>query len=299
MSALAETVKKTRVRSSYRFHRLTTNRASAKSLQAQNPTLTDVQQRVLAELREDGISLVPFEELVADADLWAALERDMGAFAAEAEQEAASRTGSRKKDDFLIRRSRRDKAPLPIDSPFLRYGLSDAVLGVANAYLGLWSKLILVDQWYTVPSDQDASRIASQRWHRDRADQNIIKVFTYFSDVDEKSGPTEYVRGSAPGGRYGDLWPWEPLSDHDYPPQDELEASTAPEDRVAATGPRGTVVLCNTGGFHRGGFAQRPRVMSVFNYVSPASLETLTTRRFDVDRGGDAQLPPAAEAALA
>ena len=128
------------------------------------------------------------------------------------------------------------------------------MLDVANTYLGLWSKLEYVDMWYSVPQPSDADRKASQRWHRDFNDQHLLKAFLYLVDVDEGTGPFEYVPGSAPGGRYADAWPWRPLGEN-YPPDGELEQRIPEEGIRTFTAPKGTMVFCNTSGFHRGGFA--------------------------------------------
>jgi hypothetical protein len=46
---------------------------------------------------------------------------------------------------------------------------------------------------------------------------------------------------------------------------------------VPLTGREGSMIFCNTSGFHRGGYitGDRPRVMAVYNYSSPASLARL------------------------
>ena len=154
------------------------------------------------------------------------------------------------------------------------------MLDIANTYLGLWSKLEYVDLWYSVPQPADADRKASQRWHRDFNDKHLLKAFLYLVDVDEGTGPFEYVPGSAPGGRYADAWPWRPLGEN-YPPDGELE-KRIPEDGIRTfTAPKGTMVFCNTSGFHRGGFAtERPRVLATVTYSSPASLKSLTERSY-------------------
>ena len=55
-----------------------------------------------------------------------------------------------------------------------------------------------------------------------------------------------------------------------------------PEDAIPTfTAPRGTVIFCDTSGFHRGGFAtSRPRVLATVTYSSPASLASLTERNY-------------------
>jgi hypothetical protein len=134
--------------------------------------------------------------------------------------------------------------------------------------------------WYSVPQPADADRKASQRWHRDFNDKHLLKAFLYLVDVDEGTGPFEYVPGSAPGGQYADEWPWRPLGEN-YPPDGELE-KRIPDDGIRTfTAPKGTMVFCNTSGFHRGGFAtERPRVLATVTYSSPASLKSLTERSY-------------------
>ncbi len=103
---------------------------------------------------------------------------------------------------------------------------------------------------------------ASQRWHRDFNDQHLLKAFLYLVDVDEGTGPFEYIPGSAPGGQYAHEWPWRPLGET-YPPEGALEERIPADAIKTFTGPKGTLLFCNTSGFHRGGFATeqaaRPR----------------------------------------
>jgi hypothetical protein len=50
---------------------------------------------------------------------------------------------------------------------------------------------------------------------------------------------------------------------------------------VTFTGPKGTLILCNTSGLHRGGFATAgPRVLATATYCSPASLKALSNRNY-------------------
>jgi hypothetical protein len=50
---------------------------------------------------------------------------------------------------------------------------------------------------------------------------------------------------------------------------------------VTFTAPKGTIIFCNTSGFHRGGFATgKPRALATFTWDSPASLKALSERNF-------------------
>ena len=149
---------------------------------------------------------------------------------------------------------------------------------LANAYLEMWSKLEYVDVWYTPPAGADERR-SSQRWHRDFNDRHLLKAFVYLVDVDEETGPFEYVPRSAPGGELEALWPWRPLGDN-YPPEDEL-AEQIDDRAVTFTAPKGTIIFCNTSGFHRGGFATRQAACARdLTWDSPASLKALSERNY-------------------
>jgi hypothetical protein len=267
--------------------------------------LTEVQQRVLGELRGSGIAIVPFAELIGDGALWRALKAETDEFVAVAERELERGGGAKRKKDFLIRRYPRGKkklpkkpAILPSDGPWLRYAAGDPLLGIVNAYRGAQVKLVDFDLWYTIPVGDAAKRVASQEWHRDPEDQHVVKVFLYFSDVDEDAGPFEYIPSSAEGGKYGHLWPWG--ESERYPPTEELEAAIPASERLHATGPAGTLVICDTSGFHRGGYARaKPRILATHTYVNKKiTPERPDRRKFTVD-WRDGELSEASRFALA
>jgi hypothetical protein len=120
-------------------------------------------------------------------------------------------------------------------------------------------------------------------------------VFVYFSDVDANAGPFEYVPQSAPGERFGDLWPWQP--EGIYPPQEEFESTIPAPEWLTATGPAGTVIFCDTSGFHRGDWARtNPRILSTHTYVGSASAKR---PRFELEPALDrGELSPAARSVL-
>jgi Phytanoyl-CoA dioxygenase (PhyH) len=266
------------------------------------PGLDDAQQRLLDDLRERGVATVSFGELFGDDALWGEMQADMDAFTRRALK--AVPTGLARpetKDQFLIRRFRPDtrgkvldKARLASDGPWLRFAAGPALLDVVNAYRGMRTKLVDYDHWYTVPFSGEYERVKSQQWHRDPEDQHVVKVFVYFTDVDEEAGPFEYVPGSAGDGPYAGLYPWGE-GESWYPPVEEFDRRVPASDRVLLTAPAGTIVVCDTSGFHRGGYARsKPRILSTHTYVSPGST---WGRRFKVDwRDGD--LTPDARYAL-
>ena len=251
-------------------------------------------------MRQDGIALVPFQDLFGDEQLWEALRADIAGFARHTEDNLAELQAKQKKKSYLIRRFLKSGTPFGLDDRWLRLGLSSRLLDIVNSYRGELTWMIDVDNWYTIPDPGAEDRIASQRWHRDPWDNHIVKVFTYFSDVDEEAGPFEYLRGSPGGGRNAHLWPWEGdevFEAHGlYPPQDEFESKAPAEDVLTATGPAGTMVFADTSGFHRGGWTRsKPRILSYCSYVS---TQFRLAPRFEVDWSDGDGLSREAEFAL-
>ena len=269
----------------YELHdRLLANRASRRRYANDEPALDETQQRTLDRLREEGYATVPFSDLVPDPAVWRELEADAARFVDETEAGLASEQQGgesalrrRAGKEFLVRKYSWG-VELGLDDPWLRLGTNPRLLDIANAYLEMWSKLEYADVWYTAPIGGDERR-ASQSWHRDFNDRHLLKAFLYLVDVDEETGPFEYVPRSAPGGELDRLWPWRPLGEN-YPPEDEF-AERIDGRSVTFTAPKGTIIFCNTSGFHRGGFATgKPRVLATLTWDSPASLKALSERNY-------------------
>jgi hypothetical protein len=271
--------------STYKLHdRALANRQARRRYADHAPKLDDAQQRVLADLAQHDYAVLPFTDLY-DEDERVAIEGEAATFVAEAERGDARDVAK----DYLIRRYGHGEA-LAATSPWFLACLSDRLLGLANAYLQMWSKLEYVDFWYSVPIRSDSERILSQRWHRDFDDRHLLKAFLYLVDVDADTGPLEFVSGSARGGALADFYPWYPLSPA-YPSQEEFDRVVPPADVRTFTASSGTLVLCNTSGFHRGGFATgKPRVLATATYCSPASLKSLTERNYRLPKGVEGTL---------
>jgi hypothetical protein len=279
----------------YEVHdRLLANRSSRRRFGQVTPTLDEVQHGVLERLRSEGYASLPFKELVPDPSVWQELEADASRFVADTEAGLASEHEGGESElkrragkEFLVRKYSWG-VELGLDDPWLRLGINPRLLDLADAYLEMWSKLEYVDVWYTPPAGEDGRR-SSQRWHRDFNDRHLLKAFIYLVDVDERTGPFEYVPRSAPGGELDRVWPWRPLGDN-YPPEDEFAAQINGRS-VTFTAPKGTIIFCNTSGFHRGGFATgKPRVLATLTWDSPASLKALSERNYVHRESGDVAL---------
>ena len=265
------------------------NPASHRSFAKTPPRLNTLQQSLLNELNQNGVAVCRFDELLDDRALWNRLSNNVEAFiSSQRVQEAiakAQKTFQEKRDanavtHYILSYYDQNTKPL-IDAgaPLLDLALRPRILDVVNSYLGMWSRLIYFDMWHTLPLDTD-THILSQRWHRDPEDRKKIRIFLYFNDVDEQAGAMEYFAGSQMGGPYQNLFPWEDPLRTPYPPEEELIRRIPNAQRILLSGPRGTLIFCDTAGFHRGGIAKtKPRIVATAAYVTPASLHH---RRYEI-----------------
>jgi hypothetical protein len=239
----------------------------------------------------EGYATIPFDELITDEELRAAVSQQGADFVDSTKQGLTQEEGDgasaklrrRPGKEFLVRAHSFDGVRLGLEHAWFRACLSAHMLDVANAYLRMWSKLSYVDLWYTVPQPSETERLASQLWHYDFDDKHLLKAFLYLADVGAGTGPFEYVAGSQPGGQHHKVRPWKPMG-FGRLPEEEVQQNVPADAIRTFIAPRGTLIFCNTSGLHRGGFAtSRPRVLATATYCSPASLAALSQRNYEVD----------------
>src|SRR5690242_3245632 len=153
---VASAVERRGVVATYELHdRLLANRTSRSRFVRAQPDLNDVQRDIVSRLREEGYATLPFSDLVPDEAVWSELEADAERFRSETEHGLAqeleggdSALRRRPGKEFVVRKYAYG-VQLGLSDPWLRLGIDRRLLDVANAYLGLLSKLEYVDVWYT------------------------------------------------------------------------------------------------------------------------------------------------------
>ena len=303
---IARKLERSGVAATYALHdRLLANRTSRRRFAAAPPTLDELQRNLVAGLDMNGYAVVPFTDLVADVDLLAAVERQGAGFISQTETALASSENGgagqlrrRAGKEFVVRAHSFEGDRLGAEDAWFRACLSSRMLDLANAYLRMWAKLSYVDLWYTVPQAVGSDRVASQLWHLDFDDKHLLKAFLYLDDVDADAGPFEYIPGSQAGGRYESIWHWAPMGNCRVA-ADEVTKHVASDGIKTFMAPRGTVILCNTSGLHRGGFSTaKPRVLATATYCSAASLRALSERNFTPEQNALSDVSPAARFAV-
>ena len=187
-----------------------------------------------ARCEREGYAGVPFAELVPDADAPQQIEEQADRFA---DRDRARRSPATARGAAPARRQgvRRAGSTATTSTSRSTTRGSDACSSQPHARRREHVPRAVVEarvrrRLVLDPARRSSSeRKASQRWHRDFNDRHLLKAFLYLVDVDEETGPFEYVAGSARGGPLRHHWPWRPL---------ERELSAAGRARRSGFRPR-------------------------------------------------------------
>lgn len=238
--------------------------------------LTEPESRIVRSLKSDGIAVTSAEELFPNQDPFEELVSETQKVLHEKADEIED-LRSQANDESSIGSKSFNYELLgsePVFDPksaMARIALNSALLRVADHYFRMCVKLRYYNVWETFAST-GASR-ESQLWHVDREDNRILKVFLYLDDVDEGTGPFTYAIGTQMGGRNRSVRPDSFLESGVSRTTDEQMKAVLPESEwLKCTGKRGTLILADTAGYHKGGEARtKDRLMFTCMYTSPAS----------------------------
>jgi len=155
-------------------------------------------------------------------------------------------------------------------SPAIQSLMADeAFMRIAEAYLQTRAAVGGIDCWWSAPYGNGPSSQAAQLFHFDfDAPPRWLKLFVYVTPVGSDNGPHVYVKGSHRGnltaGRNLVARGYARIPDADI---DEAFGTNAP---VEIMGPRGTVFLADTRGFHKGKHPTKgDRLICQLLYCSP------------------------------
>src|SRR5262245_59992836 len=195
-------------------------------------------QRVLDDLKRDGIAIARFDEIFGSNELYEAAAADARTRADAARSE--DRLGTSERKPFLTKLHPEE---FEMDEAYTQIALHPDILSIANAYVRMRTWLLAVDVWLTSPLPGEATE--TQLWHRDTDDYLIPKMFVYFSDVTEADGPFCYAPRTHPLGDRRDV----AEMDEEHRTHDDQMARVVPESEwIVCTQPAGTVIIADTCG---------------------------------------------------
>jgi Phytanoyl-CoA dioxygenase (PhyH) len=259
-----------------------------------------VEEKVIRELREEGISLVNLDDLLEtpvfqQAQAWA---EKLVTAPSNQERTRLIEGGARpeaKSGKYYLVRLLGDEPVVDFNDTVMGISLSAPVLRIVSGYLGMFGRLAALDLWYNIPTTGPA--VMSQRWHRDPEDRRLVKTFLYLRDVDETTGPFCFVRGSHNDGPLKHI---RPPTVGMYPEDGFVEKNFRPHLIRICTGKAGTLIFADTTGFHKGGRPTKDARL-LFNgvYTTNASIPlVLKTRQYTVTGSPSSPLDDVASYAI-
>ena len=244
--------------------------------------LSSRQQSVLNELRQNGFVMIPADEAFSP-EQWIKYCDSVDSFVQHTTTQqsrtkyyASGKTEGDLKDasfnkTFILRGTDLDKNFLQA-TPLTELKQNVFLKPIINNYYGQPSKVIYVDYWYTLKTNNPNQDVYSQAWHCDPEGDKIVKVFVYFSDVDERSGALQYIKGTQHDGKNFRVLKRIRRNTSYYPEQSFVDANFPKDDIIQASAPKGTVIICDTRGLHRGGKClDNERILGVLEYLDTGS----------------------------
>jgi len=205
-----------------------------------NPDLstTPEQQRIQAELRRDGFSMLP--ALVTPSQLREITEylQDKQCYNRWAPKAGTFPIKAAPPECHVAVYQDRDIIECP---HLLEIANHPDILAAVEGLFGCRPTISSLSCWWSLTGHSKPEE--AELFHRDVDEWQFIKLFIYLSDVDEGSGPHKYVRGTANEAKL--------LRIRRYT-DEEIAAAFGAERLMTFTGPACTSFLENTFGFHKG-----------------------------------------------
>lgn len=232
--------------------------------EARVPTAT-----LVDELRREGIVVRDVGEIFIPGDPLFTAVNDYGHDMWREVSGRQGREGEQALEAFLTNKRKEFRVhllpeELPYDHPIVRLALDDRLLALVNRYMGMRAYLRAVDLWWDRATDAPPKE--TQLWHRDQDDLRNMKVFLYLNDVDVDTGPFCFIPRTHPRGARRHVYLPDRTTD------EQMQGVFPATEWKVCTGRAGTIILCDTCGFHKGLKPKRGnRLMVVLQYTSGAA----------------------------
>jgi len=215
----------------------------------ENRTVAEPFHGILHELVEKGIALSTIDKFLRPTEIKSLFDEVEIHWQRHKKNTERHNVGK----DFLWE-ILRDIEPLTIDNPIVQLVLNEDLIRLVNNYMKTYSRIEYFDLWYNIPVSSE--RMRSQLWHRDPDDIIDVKVFLYLTDVGPDNGPFEYINQSGLHHKFGNILK-RGIPNTPGATQEDINTWFKQKNMTTCTGPKGTMVFCDTSGFHRGGFVEK------------------------------------------
>jgi hypothetical protein len=242
-----------------------------------------VQQNVTDELRRQGISVIHFDDLFPASRFQELRELAENYVRQPSTQQMIEtiRKGGRPNAPFgkdYIIRLLGETPVLDRNDSFLQFSLAQEILAIVCGYLNMFTRLVYINLWLNAATGRPES--GSQRWHRDPEDRKQVKLFLYLCDVNEQNGPFCYMRETHYTGRFGGIYR-QKINASNYPQDGSLKGKIPEHLSQVCTGRAGTLIFCDTSGFHKGGHVvEGQRLLFTSVYTTNAAGPVMIRQKY-------------------
>jgi hypothetical protein len=220
-------------------------------LQYKQPELLPFEQGVVDEMKKFGCAVrhLDVSELIKESD--ELLQKDQK-YKKFIEDMMPVGEGKAKEWSYVFK--------TPQGGAIMKLANSPEMRRMAGAYLGMEPVMTEAHMHISIPGDK---KRGSSFWHRDRGDYQYFRAFIYVDDITEETGgQVDYCPESQYGAKFSAVFPNRSARGvrvKESPPHPSLDVKDF-------YGPAGTVVFCDTSGFHTNALSKTPvrKVLIVF-----------------------------------
>ena len=233
------------------FFLMRANKRRIKKHVSRLPALTPEDQHIVGSLRKDGVYVTTLDKLnISNSDKILKIAQELKEPLKFRTPEGGSHVVDQTDDELL-------KSP-----ELFLWGLNERLLDIAENYIGVpvWYRSVQLNR-----SIVDNTENGTRLWHMDLDDNRMIKILIYLNDVDENSGPFQYIDKKT---SYGSKKHLGYVCGH--VPDEMMRAAANSRSCVSHLGPTGRVIFADTANiFHRGKRPiERERFVLYFTYTS-------------------------------
>jgi hypothetical protein len=211
------------------------------------PPLHPQNQQALQSLRQNGIFITHLEQFHLDRNCLALIQPHQTQLA----------LAKPERQQYCISAPRQD-----LPQNLFRWGLQPQLLNLVENYLEL---PIAYHGFYLRRDLVTPLMTRSRRWHLDMEDHRILKVIIYLNDVDQTTGPFQYL-----DDRQTQQIQQQFNYRHGYLKTPKVETLIPPQQWQSCTGSAGTVIIVDTARLlHRGkASTEQDRYALFYDYTS-------------------------------
>ena len=215
------------------------------------PSGDKINSSIVDGLRTNGYVVMPVSHLLNKEEL--IILEDQAKEAEGAIRRTAQLVEKNVSEKTYLKRYTQSMGLAPLTDLLSTETMSGRIYEIACMYFNSIPRITNIDYWLNVPEARGTRPTASQIWHRDYEDKKLLKVFVYFTDVDEGSGAFSVVSKTHYGSADAKVFPTKPplgvtVSDGD------VNDRFGPLRVKQIEAPSLTVVFVDTSALHRGGY---------------------------------------------